>query len=459
MIGEIVGNLLFQPRINVRVIVAIRDHTTGTVERDISDATPLAIAEATRLMHVSAEHVRQFFDAFTARNHHLAHHNRIRRFDNLMRFNARRHLGNLSRNRIRLNNLRRGNLSRHGLNLARLTIGNRIRRLLRLLHRLNTLNRLTPHARLTRLTLNRLTRLSSISHAKIKIRHVNETGHRIQLGSARLETSNRLHRHIIMTAISAHRHKQIPLDTKPSHVKRTLRVNHGTNPNRLNLIARQELNRRTKSGKARQQLTQHVRIENDSQNTPVNRVRISRAATNGRNLITNPKLVRHSDAVLSNRKSQSIRLADLKFRHNVLKLLNIADKTTAKSIFTVISPKMAKLRELAIHGFQNDDIPTVEFTTEKRGEPQTRVIITAFHTHIPDCLIRKQPHDLHRRKTREPIPTITFDGRVPYARHSHTEPISGLETQHSITHIHVHSRENWTVFLFGNTRLNEFQRT
>lgn len=41
--GEIVGNLLFQPRINVRVIVAIRDHTTRTIERDIRDATACGI--------------------------------------------------------------------------------------------------------------------------------------------------------------------------------------------------------------------------------------------------------------------------------------------------------------------------------------------------------------------------------------------------------------------------------
>lgn len=55
--GEIVGNLLFQPRINVRVIVAVCDHATGTVERDIRHTTARGITETTRLMHVSAEHV------------------------------------------------------------------------------------------------------------------------------------------------------------------------------------------------------------------------------------------------------------------------------------------------------------------------------------------------------------------------------------------------------------------
>ena len=55
--GEIVGNLLFQPRVNIRVIVAVCDHTTSTVERDIRHTTPLGVTEATRPMREPAEHV------------------------------------------------------------------------------------------------------------------------------------------------------------------------------------------------------------------------------------------------------------------------------------------------------------------------------------------------------------------------------------------------------------------
>ena len=51
MACEIVGNILFKPRINaLRVTVTVCDHTTGTVERDIRHTTPLAVTESTRLM-------------------------------------------------------------------------------------------------------------------------------------------------------------------------------------------------------------------------------------------------------------------------------------------------------------------------------------------------------------------------------------------------------------------------
>lgn len=72
--GEIVGNLLFQPRVNVRVTVAVSDHATRTIEHDIRHTTALGVTEATRLMRIRAEHVGQFLDRFAARNHRLAHH-------------------------------------------------------------------------------------------------------------------------------------------------------------------------------------------------------------------------------------------------------------------------------------------------------------------------------------------------------------------------------------------------
>lgn len=58
MACEIVGNILFKPRINaLRVTVTVCDHTTGTIERDIRHTTARGITETTRLMFEPAEHV------------------------------------------------------------------------------------------------------------------------------------------------------------------------------------------------------------------------------------------------------------------------------------------------------------------------------------------------------------------------------------------------------------------
>ena len=58
MLSEVRGHGLFQRLVTATlVVVAVRNHATLTVERDICDATALGITEATRLMRISTNYM------------------------------------------------------------------------------------------------------------------------------------------------------------------------------------------------------------------------------------------------------------------------------------------------------------------------------------------------------------------------------------------------------------------